>query len=173
MGIEYSLPESLRPVLARPLGRMFTTDEVTGAEFFELVRTAPMLITVGDRVTETVGKAGRVPDVQVVDGRENRRDRMLPEVQFSRLVRVSNPAGTITQEAIEGLKEAFTGSKPVRVLVAGEEDLLAILAIALAPLSALLLYGQPHEGIVAVKVGSDTKSRNRALLETIGIPELR
>lgn len=173
MGAEYRLPRSLRPMLGKPLGRLFKPEEIDGDEFVSLIRGVPMLITVGDRVTETVGLAGRAPDVQVVDSRERRVARLPPDVPFQRLVKVRNPAGSITQEAIEGLKEAFVGKMPVRVMVDGEEDLLAIPAIALAPLSSVLLYGQPGEGIVAVRVGSDTKARNRALLSEIGIPELR
>ncbi len=170
---EYRLPEGLRPRLAKPMGRLFSPDEMKSEEFKEAVLRAPMVITVGDRVTETIGKLGRVPDVQVIDGRENRKDRELPNVPFSRLVKVTNPAGTVTQQAIDGIREAFEGGKPVRVLVEGEEDLLAIPVIAIAPLSANVFYGQPREGIVVVGVGADTKSMNRGILAEMGITDLR
>jgi len=54
-----------------------------------------------------------------------------------------------------------------------EEDLLAIPVIALAPVSAIIFYGQPGEGIVVVKSDADSKSRNRELLAEIGISEIR
>jgi len=169
----YRLPKGLRPRLAKPMGRLYSPNELSSEEFRDTVLRAPMVITVGDRVTETIGNLGRVPDVQVIDGRENRIDRELPDVPFSRLVSVSNPAGTITQKAIDGIREAFEGMKPVRVLVNGEEDLLAIPVIAISPLSAQVFYGQPGEGIVVVGVGADTKSRNREILAEMGISELR
>ena len=169
MGRTYRLPEDLRPKLAAPLGVVYSGEEAKGAEFEKLVRTAPMTVTVGDRVTDTLGAMGRTPDIQVVDGVERRTVREVPRVPYARLVRVRNPAGSITASAIAGMKEAFLGSKPVRVQVDGEEDLMAMLAIAMAPVSAMVFYGQPGVGVVAVRANSDAKSRNRALLAKMGI----
>lgn len=168
----YDLPGELRPSLARPLGQVFEGDEVNGADFLALTKDAPMAITVGDKVTETLGSLGRTPEVQVVDGVERRARRELPMVPYARLVKVKNPAGGITEEAIEGMREAFLGRKPVRVLVEGEEDLLAMIAIAMAPVSATVFYGQPGVGIVAVRANAVAKSRNRALLAKMGIKGL-
>ena len=169
----YKLPETLRPKLAKPMGRLFRTTEVGGKEFSDALIAAPMVVTVGDRVTETVGALGRVPDVQVIDSKENRKERLPPAVVYSRKISVKNPPGTITEEAIGGIREAFRGRKPVRVSVEGEEDLLAIPVIALAPVSALVVYGQPGEGVVAVRADAESKSRNRAVLAELGISELR
>lgn len=168
----YRLPESLRIRLARPVGRLFSAEEVKGHSFAEVVRRAPMVITVGDRVTETLGAQGRVPDVQVVDSKENRKKRAPPDVAYARKIEVGNPPGTITEGAIEGIREALRGQKPVRVAVNGEEDLLAIPVIALAPVSAVIFYGQPGEGIVVVRVDVKSKSRNRAILAEIGISQI-
>lgn len=169
MGRVYRLPEELRARLATPLGRVFTEEESAGHEFEELVQHAPMVITVGDRVTETLGKIGRTPDIQVVDGVERRMAREAPRVPYARLVKVKNPAGTLTAEAIGGMKKAFEGKKPVRVWVEGEEDLMALLAIAMAPASAVVFYGQPGVGVVAVNANAVTKSRDRAILGKMGI----
>lgn len=168
----YRLPEELRPRLAKPLGRVYSGQETSGPEFKDLVRQASMAVTVGDRVTETLGEMGRPPEVQVVDSVERRSRREPPEVPYARLVRVKNPAGTLTQGAIEGMRKAFRGAKPVRVLVEGEEDLMAMLAVAMAPVSATVFYGQPGVGVVAVKVNAVSKSRNRALLAKMGIKGL-
>ena len=126
------------------------------------------MVTVGDRVTETIGRMGRVPDVQIVDGKENRSRRRLPDVPCSRTIRVKNPAATITDDAIEGIRDALRGRKPARVLVDGEEDLLAIPAVILAPPSATVFYGQPGVGIVLVKVTPASKLRNREYLAKMG-----
>jgi uncharacterized protein (UPF0218 family) len=131
------------------------------------------LVTVGDRVTETVGGLGRTPDIQVVDGKENRKGRDPPDVPYARLIKVSNPPGGLTNEAMEGIRKAFHGKKPVRVMVDGEEDLMAIPVIALAPVSAVVVYGQPGEGLVAVRADAKSKSRNREILAEMGISELR
>jgi uncharacterized protein (UPF0218 family) len=169
----HRLPEGLRVRLARPIGRLFSAEEVKGQSFAEVVREAPMVITVGDRVTETLGAQGRVPDVQVVDSRENRKERTLPGVPYARRMEVQNPQGTITESAIDGIREALQGQKPARVVVNGEEDLLALPVIALAHVSALVFYGQPGEGIVVVRADAESKSRIKAILTEIGIPEIR
>ena len=169
----HRLPEGLRTELARPVGRLFSAREVKSQSFADVVREAPMVITVGDRVTETLGAQGRVPDVQVVDSRENRKARAPPDVAYARRIEVENPPATITEAAIEGIKEALRGQKPVRVAVVGEEDLLAIPVIVLAPMSALIFYGQPGEGIVVVRADAESKSRNKAILAEIGISEIR
>ena len=165
----FRLPEGMRKKLARPLGRVFKGEEVSSPEFESLVSESKMIITVGDRVTDTVGGLGRTPDIQVVDGVERRKRREPPKVPYSRLVEVKNPAGTLTQGAIDGMRKAFGGSKPVRVMVEGEEDLITILAVAMAPVSAVVFYGQPGEGVVAIRADRITKSRNREILAEMGI----
>jgi len=165
----YRLPEELRTRLASPLGTVYSSEEAKGQEFEKLVRSASMTITVGDRVTDTLGAMGRTPEVQVVDGVERRIKRAVPTVPYARLIRVKNPAGMLTADAIAGMKKAFLGGKPVRVQVEGEEDLMAMLAIAMAPVSAVVFYGQPGVGIVAVKANAISKSRNRAILARMGI----
>jgi len=165
----YRLPEDLRTSLASPLGTVYSAEEAKGPDFERLVRSAAMTITVGDRVTDTLGAMGRTPDVQVVDGVERRVVRAVPTVPYARLIKVKNPAGMLTEDAIAGMKSAFLGKKPARVQVEGEEDLMAILAIAMAPVSATVFYGLPGIGVVVVKADAMAKSRNRAILSQMGI----
>jgi hypothetical protein len=122
---------------------------------------------VGDRVTETLQALGRTPDVQVIDEVERRARRMPPEAPYVRLVRASNPAGTITMEAMAAVKNALEGGKPARVLIDGEEDLLAIPAIEAAPLGSSLYYGQPGEGVVVVIIDDRAKSSARAMFASM------
>jgi len=169
LGRRYRLPEELRIRLSAPMGTVYPAEETRGQDFERLVRNSPMTITVGDRVTDTLGAMRRTPDVQVVDGVERRITRAVPTVPYARLIKVKNPAGTLTEEAIAGMKNAFLGKKPVRVQVEGEEDLMAVLAIAMAPVSSVVFYGQPGVGVVAVKANAVAKSRSRAILAQMGI----
>ncbi len=125
-------------------------------------------MTVGDRVTETVWKEGRVPDVQIVDSKENRRVRDPPDVPHERTIEARNPPGAVAQEAIDAIREAYAGKKPARVLIEGEEDLLTIPAVMLGPVTASVFYGQPGEGIVQVRVTRASKARNKAFLAEMG-----
>src|SRR2546430_10790964 len=74
-------------------------------------------------------------------------------------MRVTNPAGTITPDAWRVVSEAFKSKERVRVEVRGEEDLLALVCIALAPSSAAVLYGLPTQGVVVVRADDAAKSR--------------
>jgi uncharacterized protein (UPF0218 family) len=119
------------------------------------------VVSVGDRVTESLQELGRTPDVQIVDEVERRTRRPAPEVPFARLYRARNPAGTITVEAIDAVARAMEGEKPARVLIEGEEDLLAIPSIQAAPLGASVYYGQPGVGVVVVPVDERSKASVR------------
>src|SRR2546428_11888951 len=69
---EYRLPSSLRERLAKPIGKLFKDEETNGRAFRSGLEKATFVVTVGDRVTERIAELGRIPDVQVVDGRERR-----------------------------------------------------------------------------------------------------
>src|SRR5712692_8741652 len=100
------------------MGRFFTPEEVTSSQFRKSFEDATLVITVGDRVTETIHAIGRTPDVQVVDGRERREERREPDTPFKKLIEVSNPAGSLTSLAISAARRSFRERhKPVRILV--------------------------------------------------------
>lgn len=163
------LTPALRRRLKRPLGVVYSGDSLSGGELFELTRNTPLLITVGDRVTDFAYSVGRVPDVQIVDRVERRVARKAPEVPFLVLLKARNPAGTITSEAIRAIGRAMSGRKPARVLIDGEEDLLAIPAVKEAPVGSILLYGQPGVGVVLVAVDTRAKvAAERTMLAMAG-----
>ena len=65
---------------------------------------------------------------------------------------------------MSAMKKAFAGEKPAMVLIDGEEDLLTIPAVIEAPLGAVVFYGQPLEGVVAVEVDERSKANARQIL---------
>jgi GTP-dependent dephospho-CoA kinase len=163
---DYILTPKLRKTLKKPLGRLFPAMDVRGEEFLALVAQAPFVVAVGDRVTETVQETtGRSPDVFVVDGMERRSAREVPKIAHASTLTAKNPAGRITRAARIAVKRAFAGEKPAMVLIDGEEDLLTIPAVIDAPLGAVVFYGQPLEGVVAVQVDEKSKARAREILE--------
>ena len=62
-----------------------------------------------------------------------------------------------------------SSTNPVRVIVEGEEDLLALPIFLLVPYGSIVLYGQPLKGIVIVKIDSKTRKRAKDLMESLGI----
>ena len=171
MAGQYRLPEEMRAELAKPLGKLFEPSEISGPSFPAIVKEASLVVTVGDRVTETFGKMGRIPDVQIVDSMENRKPRLPPDVSFVTNYVVENPPATITESAVEAIRSAFEGPRPARVLVIGEEDLLAIPAVVLAPESTSVFYGQPGQGIVLVTADAAAKARSASVLRRMGLPK--
>lgn len=68
-------------------------------------------------------------------------------------------------DVIRALREGLAREEPTTILVEGEEDLVALPAIAVAPEGAHVVYGQPGEGMVHVDVTDDHRREMRDLLE--------
>ena len=83
-------------------------------------------------------------------------------------VYVKNPQGTITDEAEEAIANALRGTQSVKMVVEGEEDLLTLPAILHASNNALVVYGQPYEGIVVVMVTDEKRAEINAILKSMG-----
>ena len=162
-GVRLKLPEGLRENLRWPLGPLLRGPEVVGA-----IRDASPVVTVGDFCTLDLVARGRTPDICLVDFKTKREED--PELREAfariraRIVPLTNPAATIVPEAWMVLSEAFKSEERVRVEVRGEEDLLALVCIALAPPSAAILYGMPSQGVVVVRADGAAKARVREIL---------
>lgn len=159
------LPDEFRPLLKRPLGELFPSTE-PAIERLKQLRPS-RLIAVGDVVTAELLAAGIKPDVVVIDFRVMRGsagDKLKREIgRFqATIMRVKNPAGTITKE----LREAFEVEKfPSKIIVDGEEDLATIPAVLSAPLGSVVVYGQPGEGMVLVEVTERKRHEFERLLK--------
>lgn len=161
--VALELPESLRSELKDPLGPIYTDP----AELLQ-AGTAP-LIAVGDVVTYHLLAAGHTPTVAFVD-EKTKRGAVEDEIRegitgFDTEVAVGNPAGTITVELLEALRDGLTADATTLVRVDGEEDLAALPAILAVPEGASVVYGQPDEGMVLVTANDEAKEFARSLLE--------
>ena len=74
-------------------------------------------------------------------------------------------AAEITSQSISIIKKAFTVQSPVRIFVNGEEDLLVLPVCIHAPDNAVVMYGQPHEGLVIVKITPEIRNKAQSLLD--------
>ncbi len=88
--------------------------------------------------------------------------RQVPEIH-GEYIRVKNPAGTLTDDLIRALEHAVD-HPPFTVLVDGEEDLAVIPLVIAAPDGAIVLYGQPRQGVVFRMVNSEAKYTARQFL---------
>lgn len=156
-------------LLKQPFGTLIPDKQVTKQKVALMLKGAKQVITVGDATTERLVGFGIMPDVAVIDGRERRSKRSYPANYQAKELRCKNPAGTISKEAVGILRDALKTLPPVRVLVDGEEDLLALPAFAMAPEGSAVMYGQPLEGLVVVKITRAKQEQAKDLMDRIGI----
>jgi uncharacterized protein (UPF0218 family) len=120
--------------------------------------------TVGDVVSRETLAAGIKVSLRIVDQMTLRKRISPVEIKAERSYRVRNSAGVITREAWDAIKEALKDREAV-IFVDGEEDLLAIPAVLESPDNALVVYGQPSEGIVVVTASPQTKTEVRKIMD--------
>ena len=154
------LPQNLRESLKRPLGVLIKESDTTKENILKNIPQGSFVITVGDATTEKLIKYGIIPSLQIVDGLEKRSKRELPASTAMTTFSCNNPPAQITKESLDVIKKALK-VPPARVTVIGEEDLLVLPVCVYAPENSVVLYGQPNEGLVIVRINSEI--RNKAL----------
>lgn len=161
----HRLTEPLREELKKPFGPVIRdVQEIIGC-----VRSRS-LITVGDTTTDTALENGLHPLVCVYDGVCLREERGVSEriSEYSAtLVEVENPAGHLSHQVINAVRDALSKEDSTKIYVKGEEDLVALAAIKYAPHGAIVLYGQPHEGIVYVVVDDEIRNRINRIIDSM------
>jgi len=159
----YRLTDHLREELKKPLGILVKKGKE--ADYIKKnLLNKDFVITVGDRTTESFVLAGGKPKLEIVDLKEMRSTRVKTETAAEEIIKVRNEAGTISDEAIEVIKNSLNSPKRIRIEIDGEEDLLGIPCIIYAPEGSYVLYGQPNEGLVVVRVDRNMKDKANAIL---------
>jgi len=150
------LPEKLREKLKKPFGKVYKTlPDINGD-----------IVTVGDIVTKTVLENNIIPKLSIFDLKTQRNIPVEINHTFKKIIKVKNPPGCISDEAIESIKYLSTiNDKDIALLVDGEEDLLALIVIKYFPIGTYVLYGQPNEGIVVLKIDNTLKQEIDKILE--------
>lgn len=155
------LPDSLRDELKIPLGILLR--DASKQSIQSHMPKDPFIITVGDATTEKMFSFGLNPSLSIVDGFEKRQKRDIPPGSITKMY-CDNPAGEVTAQSVDVIKDALESKSPVQIVVNGEEDLLVLPACVHAPQNAVVLYGQPNEGLVIVKVTQEIRNKTQKLL---------
>jgi len=158
MNKTYILPKNLRSKLRRPWGkRFFGKEKEVLKEFEKFIKNKKFkkVITVGDFCSKTLPS-----NVKIFDGKIKRRKikKILP---YS--LKCKNLPGTIQKEVWQVIKKAIKEEK--NLFVEGEEDLLVIPSILLAPKNSLVVYGFPKRGICAIEINQKMKKKIKNLLK--------
>ncbi len=160
------LPDSLRDQLKIPMGDLIPENQVNKSNIQKQIPKNSYLITVGDRTTEKMIAFGLIPSLQIIDNQEKRikREPTKNDNTYTEFI-CDNPAAEITPQSIDVIKKAFVSKTPVRLTVTGEEDLLVIPVCIYAPENSLVMYGQPNEGLVIVKITPEIRNKTQRLLD--------
>jgi pantetheine-phosphate adenylyltransferase len=172
------MPDNLRPELRKPIGQVLIGDAIGSS--IEAHRNG-IIVTVGDITTKTLLTAGVIPSLSIVDFLVERKPYPELNGRFAALhifrVNVASGPGFIAKEAIEVIQKWSAHPEEKIVLaVSGEEDLLALPAIAYGPMGAVVYYGQPAriatqsvaggpgQGLVEVVISADKQREAKTLL---------
>ena len=162
------LPESLREQLKIPLGILLPEKEAIKENILKYIPKDSFVITVGDRTTEKMIEFDLIPSLQIIDKQEKRVTREAPDAtKISTELTCNNPPAEITPQGIDTIVQGFASKTPVRITVNGEEDLLVIPVCIYAPENSVVLYGQPNEGLVIVKITPEIKNKTQRLLDSM------
>ncbi|MFQ6088145.1 MAG: GTP-dependent dephospho-CoA kinase family protein [Candidatus Methanofastidiosia archaeon] len=158
------LTKEAEEILKKPQGFLIKGDIPKPYLKFKEMYQGEKIIAVGDVVVENLKKLGMRPFITIVDGKTKRRlKKDLGEYDCV----VKNPKSHITKELLKVLRE----KRAKRILVDGEEDLAALPAILYADLDTIVVYGQPDEGIVVVRVSDKAKRKAREILKLFKVDE--
>jgi uncharacterized protein (UPF0218 family) len=159
-----------RQELKNPLGHLLKGSPAqTMKALRQLIQrqNPPKIIAVGDMVSKNIIEHSLPVNIIVVDNKIVREKTPPIKAAAQTVLHVSNLAGTLSPEAWDVLEEALKQKQLAKVLVDGEEDLLTLVAVTLAPRNALVVYGQPSEGLVAVPVNTETRRKAQAIIDAM------
>jgi len=172
MPTSFVLPQRMRDELHKPFGYLISGSYKETTRRLKAIieeRRPVAVVAVGDVVSRNLHGSDIKPKVAIVDNRSKRKKLKAVTLAARLIGPIDNPAGTITQEAIDSISEALKASGESQILIEGEEDLLVIPAVLQAQQGTLVVYGQPCEGIVVVEVTPEKKQEARRILESMEI----
>ncbi len=162
------LPHDMRDELKVPLGPVLQEGDI-----IEMLDGRTRICTVGDMTTETLHRLGVPIKVAVVDYQTKRRPDDRWEESLGPVgdvtVAVDNPAATITPEMYNGILEAWSSVRSVKMVVRGEEDMASLPAILHAPGGATVIYGIPDTGLCLVQVDGHARDVVRDVLARLTV----
>ena len=148
------VPEDKREIFKECLGSELKESELINHK-------TNKMITVGDVVSLTMRRNGIRPILSVYDGYTERHEM----TDFAALVEgeekevVANPAGTITDELDDAVRNALITGKTDLIRVDGEEDLALMPCVLYAPEGTEIVYGWPGKGMMVITTDGTIRKR--------------
>ncbi len=152
---DLTVSDEIRPLLKRPFGKVFSGDGLKPAEKIKETLKGENVIVVGDVTLKNILAVGIKPSLAVIDLKTKRKIKEEP-VFKEKVMKAKNPPGMITSDLWDKIHESM-GKGGSLIIVDGEEDMAVLPCILEADWDSVVLYGQPDEGIVLVKVTEEKK----------------
>lgn len=149
-------PDSkLRLKMKPPQGKLLK--ENIGFEIKRILKTRLCKVAlVGDSVVGFFVKNKFHFDYAAIDFKIGRQ-KVNPVYKGPFFAKVKNPAGQVAIQASKAIFALVKKEKEGVIRILGEEDLMLLPFVLSLPLGSSVFYGQPGQGIVAVKIKEDTK----------------
>jgi uncharacterized protein (UPF0218 family) len=167
----YRVDDRTRTRLKHPYGQLIVGGpEKAIPKLAKLItqKVPPKVIVVGDAVSLGMRKYGVEASLYIVD-QKTLRINISDRISGLKELVVPNPAGEVTEEAYETLKQVLREETPTVIRVEGEEDLLTLPLILLAPIGSIIAYGQPHVGLVVIQVTLASRNEVKLLLDAMKV----
>lgn len=166
---DLKIPLSVVDQLQTPWGEVLKNDQ----DITEYLKDSRFIFAVGDITTQLLFKLKISPTLSIIDF-QTKRSKIDPE-EFGNIslsnIKITNPPGAINSDAVvvlDGiLNENIQDDTSTVVVVEGEEDLLALPLLLLAPIQSILCYGLRDQGLVAVRVTEEVKLRALELVKKL------
>lgn len=163
-------------LLKEPFGILIRDDEVTARVITEILNKAQKVIAVGDTTTEKLVGFGLVPYISVTDCKEKRVIKTSKfEYPVDKTIHFQNKPGELSEQVIREVRklvlanEEDNGDIKIRIIIDGEEDLVALPFLMYCPNNWMICYGQPNEGLVIVNVTEDSRKRAALIFNKVFI----
>ena len=175
---DYILPQEMRNELKQPLGVLLTENPTRNLIKKIKEENPPLVIFIGDYCVNEVLKEGYTPDFSIVDGKNLRKPFEYITIPNAKVINTINPPAKITASAWKTIKKTIVelieltsnkSKEPIVLFVEGEEDLLVFPAVLESPNESFVIYGQPHEGVVVIKVTVNVKFKFEKLIERMKV----
>ena len=161
--LDAELNKDIIDELKKPLVKLYPDFE----DEIDEIKSSEFLISVGDATFNNLTKYELYPNIGIIDNLIQRKNHTHEIIFADHILNADNPAGTITDDLWETIGQALELSNSGEcyvIEVAGEEDLAVLPCILMASPETTILYGQPNEGLVVLKV-SDTKNKAQKIID--------
>ncbi len=164
------LGEKQRELLHRPFGKVMRACDAA----VKLKKAKKNVVSVGDICSFNLIEYGFIPHISIGDGK-SLREKISTDItcaiksNYQKEYHVKNHAGTLNDSAMLILEFALLDKQGCYIEVDGEEDLLALAAMMKCKTGEIVVYGQPGQGMVYVKIDSKVKARAKAVFDKMKV----